>query len=151
MNRVIQDIVALASGDVRRNRVALRTAMGVDLPPILGDRVQLQQVLLNLIINAIEAMGGLVGRPPTLVIATRADDADQVHVSIEDSGVGLETKSLEHVFDAFYTTKDHGMGVGLSISRSIIEAHGGQLWATRNEGAGATFHFTVPIYRREAA
>ena len=151
MNRVIQDIVALTSGDVRRNRVALRTALGVGLPPILGDRVQLQQVLLNLIINAIEAMGGLVGRPPTLVIATRADDADQVHVSIEDSGVGLETKSLEHVFDAFYTTKDHGMGVGLSISRSIIEAHGGQLWATRNEDAGATFHFTVPFYRREAA
>jgi signal transduction histidine kinase len=92
-------------------------------------------------------MDELVDRSPTLVIVTEADDADRVHVSVEDSGVGLDSQSLEQVFDAFYTTKDNGMGVGLSISRSIIEAHGGQLWATRNERAGATFHFTVPAGR----
>jgi signal transduction histidine kinase len=151
MNLLIRDVVALTSGAVRRNRVVLRTALPGGLPPILGDRVQLQQVLLNLIMNAIEAMGDLVDRLPTLAITTQANDADQVRVSIEDSGVGLELQSLDRVFDAFYTTKGNGIGVGLSISRSIIEAHGGHLWAARNDGPGATFHFTLPIYRPDSA
>ena len=113
-------------------------------PLILADRIQLQQVLLNLIINAIEAMSGAGDGPRELLVRSGTDESRRVLVAVRDSGPGLDPQSLEPLFDAFYTTKPHGLGMGLAISRSIIEAHGGRLWATANEGRGATFKFTLP-------
>ena len=146
MNEVIQETVALAQGEVRRNGVALRTELAGDLPLVLGDRVQLQQVVLNLIMNGMEAMSAVADRPRELDISTWKDQVDKIRVTVKDVGVGLEPPSVERVFDAFYTTKPQGIGIGLSISRSIIEAHNGRLWAARNDGPGATFQFTLPIY-----
>jgi PAS domain S-box-containing protein len=146
MNQVIREIVALAEGEVRRNGVALRTELAGDLPPILGDRVELEQVVLNLIMNAIEAMSAIGDRPRELVIRTQSGEVDQVRVAVQDSGIGLDPRSMGRIFDAFYTTKSQGMGMGLAISRSIIEAHGGRLWAVANDGPGATFQFTLMKY-----
>jgi PAS domain S-box-containing protein len=144
VNELIQDSVALVHGETRRNRSVLRTELGSDLPHVLGDRVQLQQVLLNLIINGIEAMSAVTGRPRELVIKTRRDEAGGVDVSVRDSGAGINPEDADRLFDAFYTTKAEGMGMGLSVSRSIIEAHGGRLRAESNDGRGATFRFTLP-------
>jgi signal transduction histidine kinase len=143
MNQVIREVVALAEGEVRRNGVALRTELAGDLPPILGDQVELEQVVLNLIMNAIEAMSAMGDRPRELVIRTQSGEVDQVRVTVQDSGIGLDPQSMGRIFDAFYTTKSQGMGMGLAISRSIIEAHGGRLWAVPNDGHGATFQFTL--------
>jgi len=143
MNQAIREVVALAEGEVRRNGVALRTELTGDLPPILGDRVELEQVVLNLIMNAIEAMSAIEDRPRELVVRTQSGEVDQVCVTVQDSGIGLDPQSMGRIFDAFYTTKSQGMGMGLAISRSIVENHGGQLWAVPNEGPGATFQFTL--------
>jgi two-component system, LuxR family, sensor kinase FixL len=145
INEVIQETMALAENEVRRRRVSLRADLAADLPLVLGDRVQLQQVILNLTMNGIEAMSSVGDGSRELLIRTQRDDSDQVLISVTDSGVGLDPKNAEHLFEAFFTTKTEGMGMGLSISRSIIEAHGGRLWATLNAGPGATFQFTVPI------
>jgi signal transduction histidine kinase len=109
----------------------------------MGDRVQLQQVVLNLVLNGIEAMSAVADRPRELVIATERDEAERVRVAVRDSGIGLDPENVNRIFDAFYTTKRGGMGMGLSISRSIIENHGGRLWAESNDGPGTTFVFTV--------
>jgi PAS domain S-box-containing protein len=146
MNQAIREIVALAEGEVRRNGVALRTELAGDLPPILGDRVELEQVVLNLIMNALEAMSAIGDRPRELVIRTQSGEVDQVRVAVQDSGIGLDPRSMGRIFDAFYTTKSQGMGMGLAISRSIIENHGGRLWAVANDGPGATFQFTLMKY-----
>jgi len=146
MNEIIREVVALAEGEVRRNGVALRTELAGDLPPILGDRVELEQVVLNLIVNAIEAMSAIADRPRELVIRTQSGEVDQVRVTVQDSGIGLDPQSMGRIFDAFYTTKSQGMGMGLAISRSIIENHGGRLWAVANDGPGATFQFTLMKY-----
>jgi PAS domain S-box-containing protein len=146
MNQAIREVVALAEGEVRRNGVALRTELTGDLPPILGDRVELEQVVLNLIMNAIEAMSAIGDRPRELVIRTQSGEVDQVRVAVQDSGIGLDPQSMGRIFDAFYTTKPQGMGMGLAISRSIVENHGGRLWAAPNEGQGATFQFTLQAY-----
>jgi signal transduction histidine kinase len=114
------------------------------LPVVKGDRVQLQQVLLNLILNAADAMRDVHDRARDLLIATARESSNHVRLSVRDSGVGIDPDRLEKVFDAFYTTKDSGMGMGLSISRSIIQSHRGRLWATANEGRGATFSFCIP-------
>jgi len=114
------------------------------MPLILGDRIQLQQVILNLIINAIEAMSGVGENPRELVVRSEKDGSQGVLVAVRDSGPGLDPKSLDHLFTAFFTTKAKGMGMGLAISLSIIEAHGGRLWATANPDKGATFQFTLP-------
>src|SRR5438445_4444514 len=151
MNQVIREVVALAEGEVRRNGVALRTELAGDLPPILGDRVELEQVVLNLIMNAIEAMNAIADRPRELVIRTQSGEVDQVRVTVQDSGIGLDPQSMGRIFDAFYTTKSQGMGMGLAISRSIIAAHGGRLWAQPNAARGATFQFTLRAGRREVA
>ena len=143
MNQAIREVVALAEGEVRRNGVALRTELTGDLPPILGDRVELEQVVLNLIMNAIEAMSAIGDRPRELVVRTQSGEVDQVCVTVQDSGIGLDPQSMGRIFDAFYTTKSQGMGMGLAISRSIVENHGGQLWTVPNEGPGATFQFTL--------
>jgi len=143
LNETIAEVVAFAQGEVRRMRVTLRTDLAHDLPKIIGDRVELQQVVLNLVLNGLEAMSAVADRPRELVIETRREDAEHVRVAVRDVGVGLDPESIHRLFDAFYTTKQSGMGMGLSISRSIIENHGGRLWAVPNEGPGATFLFTV--------
>ena len=144
VNDLIQESVALVHGEARRNRAVLRTELADDIPPVMGDRVQLQQVVLNLIINGVEAMGAVTGRPRELLVRTERDESDGVSVSVRDSGVGFDPRQADRLFDAFHTTKPEGMGMGLSVSRSIIEAHGGRLQAEPNEGHGATFRFTLP-------
>jgi PAS domain S-box-containing protein len=145
INEVIQETMGLAENEVRRRRVSLQSDFAANLPWVLGDRVQLQQVILNLIMNGIEAMSSVADGLRQLLIKTQTDDSQQVLISVTDSGIGLDPKRAEHLFEAFFTTKTEGMGMGLSISRSIVEAHGGRLWATSNAGPGATFQFTVPI------
>ncbi|HTR27591.1 MAG TPA: PAS domain S-box protein, partial [Terriglobales bacterium] len=146
MNDAIREIVGLALDEVLRNSVILRTELADDLSPVLGDRTQLQQVVLNLVINGVQAMSTVAGRARELVIRTQNDEAEQVRVTVQDSGTGLDPQIMQHIFDPFYTTKPGGMGMGLSISRSIIQNHGGRLWAVPNEGPGTTFHFMVPKY-----
>jgi signal transduction histidine kinase len=144
INEVIQETMALAQNEARRRRVSLRTDFAANLPSVLGDRVQLQQVILNLVMNGIEAMSSGSNESRQLLIKTQRDDSDQVLVSVRDSGIGLDPNLADRLFEAFFTTKTDGMGMGLSISRSIIEAHGGRLWATPNVGSGATFQFAIP-------
>jgi PAS domain S-box-containing protein len=150
INETILEVIALARSEVHRNRVSTQTQLSSDVPLILGDRIQLQQVILNLIINAIEAMSEISEGPRELQVVTRKDELQGVLVTVRDSGPGLDPDSLDHLFTAFYTTKPQGMGMGLAISRSIIEAHGGRLWAVPNDGPGATFQFTLPKYEQEA-
>jgi signal transduction histidine kinase len=121
-----------------------------DLPDVLGDRIQLQQVLLNLMINSIEAMQPVTDRQRELVIRSEQDETQQVRVTVMDCGIGLSTESAHGIFDAFVTTKSSGMGMGLSICRSIIQAHGGRIWASPNEPHGAAVQFTLPPHRPEA-
>jgi PAS domain S-box-containing protein len=144
INETIIEVIALARSEAQKNRVSLQSQLSSDLPLILADRIQLQQVILNLMINAIEAMNGINDAPRELLVSSAKGDSQGVLVTVRDSGPGLDPKSLDHLFDAFYTTKPQGMGMGLAISRSIIEAYGGRLWATANEGRGATFQFTLP-------
>jgi len=145
INEILEEVAALTQAEVRRYAVALRMQLAADLPPVLGDRVQLQQVILNLVMNAVEAMASVTDQPRELLIHSRRPEPDRVLVAVQDSGIGIDPESLEKVFDAFYTTKPQGMGMGLAISRSIIESHGGHLWATANAGGGAVFQFTLPI------
>jgi signal transduction histidine kinase len=130
---------------VQRHGVLLETHLAADVPRILGDRVQLQQVLLNLVMNAIEALSGVSTGPRTLWVSSACGAAPEVVIAVRDSGPGLEPESRERLFEAFYTTKPQGLGLGLTISRRIIEAHGGRLWATANVPQGAVVQFTVPI------
>jgi PAS domain S-box-containing protein len=143
LNETIAEVVAFVQGELRRMRVTLRTDLARDLPSVIGDRVQLQQVVLNLVLNGLEAMSNVADRPRELVIATKRAGAEHACVAVQDVGVGLDPAGIHRLFDAFYTTKSSGMGMGLSISRSIIENHGGRLWAVPNQGPGATFLFTV--------
>jgi C4-dicarboxylate-specific signal transduction histidine kinase len=147
INEVVQEVVALAGGEVHKNGVTLRTDLADDLSPVFGDRVQLQQVVLNLVMNGVEAMSTVGEHLRELVITTQEGDADHVRVVVKDSGIGLDPESMERIFDAFYSTKNGGMGMGLSISRSIVQNHGGRLWAVANDGPGMTFQFTVPKYQ----
>jgi signal transduction histidine kinase len=144
-NETIHEVIALAQSEVQGNGVALGTQLSDDVPLIFADRIQLQQVILNLMINGIEAMGGAGEGPRELWVRSGNDASQNVLVSVEDSGPGLDPKSLDHLFDAFYSTKPQGLGMGLAISRSIIEAHGGRLWATSNALRGAVFQFKLPI------
>jgi PAS domain S-box-containing protein len=145
VNETILEVIALARSEVQSNGVSLRTRLGDELPLVWGDRIQLQQVMLNLMINAIEAMNEVDDAPRELLISSARDDSQSVLVSVRDSGPGLNPDSLDRLFHAFHTTKPHGMGMGLAISRSIVEAHGGRLWATANVPHGAVFQFTLPI------
>jgi len=124
--------------------MVLQSAFGADLPPITGDRIQLQQVILNLLRNASDAMLNVHDRPRQLLIATEREADNRVRLTVRDVGVGLDAQSMDKLFDAFYTTKTDGMGIGLSVSRSIIERHQGRLWAERNDGPGTTFAFAIP-------
>jgi signal transduction histidine kinase len=142
---VIRESVTLVQGEARARDVSLVASVPASLPPVAGDRIQMQQVLLNLALNAIEAMSKVLGRPRVLQISAERDGDDQVRVAFRDSGPGLEPAQRDRIFDAFYSTKDAGIGMGLAISRSIVEAHGGRLWATPNEDVGETFQFTCPV------
>ncbi len=139
INDVILEAIALTHGEATKNGVSVRTQLAEGLPTIEADRVQLQQVILNLIVNGIEAMSETTDAPRELLLSTEKADPDGVLVAVRDSGPGLAPETLSPLFDAFYTTKANGMGMGLSICRSIIEAHGGRLWATRCEPRGALF------------
>ena len=143
-NEIVQEIIALMQGEATGRGASIETGLAADLPAVAGDRVRLQQLLLNLVMNALDAMNTVAGRPRVIRIRTAAPDRKSVFVSVEDTGVGLDPARQGQLFDAFYTTKPEGLGMGLSISRSIVEAHGGRLWATPNEGPGATFQFTLP-------
>jgi signal transduction histidine kinase len=140
----VLEVIALTRAEVLKSGVSVRTQLAEGLPVIRADRVQLQQVILNLIVNAVEAMSGVGEGARELLINTGRDASNGVLISLRDSGPGLDPKGLDRLFEAFYTTKAQGMGLGLAISRSIIEAHGGRLWASANVPRGAVFQFTVP-------
>ncbi|HEY5022626.1 MAG TPA: ATP-binding protein, partial [Gemmatimonadaceae bacterium] len=144
LNEATREVIALSSSELQRNRVILQLELADNLPRVTGDRVQLQQVILNLLRNALDAMVELHDRPRRLLIRTEHEDGDRVRVTVRDAGVGVDRESINKLFDAFYTTKREGMGVGLSVSRSIIESHRGRIWATPNEDSGATFAFSIP-------
>jgi C4-dicarboxylate-specific signal transduction histidine kinase len=144
LNEATREVIALSLSELQRNRVILRAELADDLPPVTGDRVQLQQVILNLLRNASDAMSSVDDRPRHLVIRTERDEGDHVRLSVQDAGVGFEPQGVDRLFEAFYTTKCDGMGIGLSVSRSIIESHHGCLWASPNDGPGATFFFSIP-------
>jgi signal transduction histidine kinase len=149
-NDVAREVIALSAGELRRSRVLIQTRLANGLPPISADRVQLQQVILNLLLNAADAMGEIEDRPRTLPVATDLEGDADVKLTFRDSGTGIDPQNVEKLFEGFYTTKPDGMGVDLSICRSIIESHGGRLWAAPNDGPGATFVFTIPSGLRPA-
>jgi len=144
LNDATREVLALSSSELQRNRVILKQELTDDLPAVTGDRVQLQQVILNLLRNASDAMSGVDGRPRQLLIRTEEGEDDQVRLTVKDAGVGFAYQAADRLFESFYTTKNDGMGIGLSVSRSIIESHHGRLWAMPNNGPGVTFSFSIP-------
>ena len=151
INDTVREVIALTRSELNRTGTSLQTQLADGLPLVPGDRIQLQQVMLNLILNAVEAMSGWDERSRELLISTEGDGANGVRIAVRDWGPGLKPESLDRLFDAFYTTKPDGMGMGLSICRSIIEAHGGRVWATTNVPQGATFQFSLPRQRETAS
>jgi PAS domain S-box-containing protein len=149
INEAIRGVAEFTRGEAVKNSVSVRMQLAKDLPLIQGDRIQLQQVVLNLILNAVEAMGPVDHTPRELSISTEPTEADEVLIAVRDSGPGIDSEHLDRVFDSFYTTKPSGMGLGLSICRSIVDAHGGRLWADANEPAGAVFRFTLPAANKD--
>ena len=147
INSVIRDVMPLLRSELQRHHVVAQADLAEVIPPALADRVQLQQVIINLVVNAVEAMASIDDRPRLLVIRSRVTDDDEVVVTVRDAGVGIDPSAVDQLFSAFFSTKPGGMGMGLSISRSIIEAHGGRFWATPNPDHGASFHFTLPALR----
>jgi signal transduction histidine kinase len=149
LNEATREVVAQSLSELERNKVNVRTELAGELPPVPGDRVQLQQVILNLLLNASDAMSSVDDRPRQLLIRTERHEEDRVRLSVQDTGVGFKPHGVDRLFDAFYTTKSGGMGIGLSVSRFIIESHKGRLWATPNDGPGATFSFSIPCERKD--
>jgi len=145
MNEVIQDLAIFLRDEAARRRVSIRTELASGLPKVKGDRVQLQQVVLNLIMNGMDAMTATAGRAKELLIRSGKENSTEIMVRIEDCGVGLNSETAEKIFDPFFTTKPQGIGMGLTISRSIVESHRGRLWATPRPSGGAVFQFTIPI------
>jgi PAS domain S-box-containing protein len=144
LNEATREVITLLRSELQRSRVILQAELSDDLPSVIADRVQLQQVILNLLRNASDAMNDVDDRPRELVIRTARDEDDRVRLTVRDTGVGFDPQAVDRLFDAFYTTKNDGMGIGLSVSRSIIESHHGRLWAEPNDGPGATFSFSIP-------
>jgi signal transduction histidine kinase len=144
VNEVIREMIVLLRNEALRYSISVRTELAADLPQVMGDRVQLQQVLMNLIINSIDAMKAVDGTRELAIQSQRAEN-EQLLVSVSDTGVGLPPQQADQIFDAFFTTKPHGTGMGLSISQSIVESHGGRLWAADNSPRGASFCFTLPF------
>jgi signal transduction histidine kinase len=148
INEVIGEMVRLLRGEANEHAVSIRTDLAADLPKITGDRVQLQQVLMNLMLNGIEAMKETGG---VLTVKTGRGEGGEVLISVSDTGVGLPAGRADEIFNAFFTMKPQGSGMGLAISKSIVESHGGRIWATSHDGRGATFHFTLPTAIVEAS
>jgi C4-dicarboxylate-specific signal transduction histidine kinase len=146
INGVVHEVITLVQHELLSHRVWLRMELAPGLPPVVADRVQLQQVILNLVVNGIEAMQSLTDRPRELVIRTQQDEANQIVVSVKDCGIGIAAENADRLFNAFFTTKASGMGMGLSICRSIVDAHGGRLSASGNAGPGAMFQFSLPLH-----
>jgi signal transduction histidine kinase len=144
LNTAVQEVIALTSNELQRSAVSVRVKLTENLPYTMGDRVQLQQVILNFILNGAEAMEGVVDHPKELLIATEVGEAGHVRVAVKDAGVGFDPAMAERLFNPFFTTKSSGMGIGLSVSRTIVENHHGRLWAERNDGPGSTFCFSIP-------
>jgi C4-dicarboxylate-specific signal transduction histidine kinase len=144
LNEATREVIALSVSELQRNRVTLRTELDESLDPVRGDRIQLQQVILNLLMNAFAAMSAIDDRPRLMVIKTDRDANRGVRFLIRDNGVGIAADHIERIFDPFYTTKSNGLGIGLSVSRTIVENHGGRLWGSPNESGGATFAFSIP-------
>jgi C4-dicarboxylate-specific signal transduction histidine kinase len=151
INELVKEVIVLVQHQLFSHRVSLRIELAPDVPVVLGDRVQLQQVIINLVMNGIEAMQSVTDRPRELVIRSHQDEAHQVVVTVMDCGVGISAENADRLFNAFFTTKSSGMGMGLSICRSIIEAHEGRLSGSGNVGPGATFQFVLPTYRQAAS
>jgi PAS domain S-box-containing protein len=145
LNQVIAEVLALIPAEMATHKIAVVTELSPGLPPVLGDRIQLQQVLLNLIMNGIESMTSRSDRPRVLLIRSQTQESGHVLVAVQDSGTGLDAKAMSHIFDTFFTTKSAGMGMGLAISRSIVEAHGGRLWPVPDASEGAIFNLTLPV------
>ena len=150
INSAIREVIELTRGEAVKNRVLVQTELFDGLPPVPGDRVELQQVILNLIVNAIEAMSGVSEGPRELQISAGKTESGDVVVTVRDSGPGLPSAAPERLFKAFYTTKPNGLGMGLSICRSIVEAHGGRLWASANSPRGAVFQFILLAHQKPA-
>jgi PAS domain S-box-containing protein len=151
INEVVEEAVTLVRHEALRHGVAIRLELASGLPPIHGDRIQIQQVIINLVVNGLEAMAAVTSRERILIVRTQRSQSDHVLVAVEDVGVGIEPENANQLFSAFYTTKPDGLGMGLSICRSIIEAHGGQVWASANAGPGMTFQFTLSTYGQHLA
>jgi signal transduction histidine kinase len=147
VNGIIEEILSLLKGEATRSSIAMRTDLSAELPKIMADRVQLQQVFMNLMLNGIEAMADSGGE---LTVNSELQDG-QLQFSVSDTGVGLPKEKMDQIFSAFFTTKPQGSGMGLAISRSIVESHGGRLWASANSEGGATFHFTLPLQVTESS
>jgi signal transduction histidine kinase len=143
VNKVIREMIDLLRGEATRFSVSVRTELAADLPQVMGDRVQLQQVVMNLIVNSIDAMKDVHGTRELALKSQRAEN-EQIIVCVSDTGVGLPPQQADQIFNAFFTTKLHGIGMGLSISRSIVESHSGRLWAVDNSPRGASFHVILP-------
>jgi signal transduction histidine kinase len=148
LNEATREVVALSLSELKRNGAILRSELADDLPRVVGDRVQLQQVIMNLIRNGSDAMRSIDDRPRQMIVKTERAEEDHVRLSVQDAGVGLGPQGGDRLFEPFYTTKNGGMGIGLSVSRSIIENHHGRLWAAPNDGPGATFSFSIPCHPR---
>jgi signal transduction histidine kinase len=144
LNEAARHVIALLAGELQRKRIELVFEPASDLVPVSGDRVQLQQVILNLLLNASDALSAADGGARRITIKTEMAETDQVRLTVRDTGIGVDPEVAARLFDAFYTTKDTGMGIGLSVSRSIIEHHGGRIWASPNDGPGASFSFILP-------
>lgn len=151
INDAAREVIALSADELQRKRALLQMDFAEDLPLVSADRVQLQQVILNLLLNAADAMSDVDDRPRTLRVETVLDDGGGVKLAVRDSGMGVDPRAVEKLFEAFYTTKAHGLGVGLSICRPIVESHDGRLWATPNDGPGATFSFCIPCASQDCA
>jgi signal transduction histidine kinase len=149
INEVVNEVVTLLHYELFSHRISLRMELTPAPGPVLGDRIQLQQVILNLVINGIEATQPVTDRPRELVIRTHQDEDRQIRVAVKDCGVGLVGQDADRLFEPFFTTKSGGMGMGLSICRSIVESHGGRLSASRNIGPGATFQFSLPLHQED--
>ncbi len=151
LNSAVADVLPLVVGDARKRRIQLRTELATDLPPVFGNQTQLQQVLINLIVNGMDAMANTPEGKRDLVVRTAKPNGDaRIEVSVTDRGSGIPSGSLPRLFESFFTTRAEGMGLGLSIARSIVETHGGRIWADNNPDGGATFHFTVPTASNRA-
>jgi len=145
LNEVINEAASLVQREVLNYHIALQLELAPDLPPVLGDRVELQQVIINLMVNGMQAMEAVIDRPRSLVVRSGLHDAQEILVSVQDSGSGIAPDDMTRLFKTFFTTKPNGMGMGLSICRSIIETHGGRVWASSNAGPGTSFQFTLPL------